>query len=63
VLVTHHVEEVPEGFTHAILLRRGAVLAAGRLPEVFTEPNLSKCFGVPLIIERREARWSARAAR
>ena len=62
VLVTHHVEEVPEGFTHAILLRRGAVLAAGRLPEVFTEPNLSKCFGVPLIIERRGARWAAQAA-
>ena len=29
VLVTHHVEEVPDGFTHAMLLRRGAVLAAG----------------------------------
>src|SRR5229473_1034666 len=62
VLVTHHVEEVPDGFTHAILLRRGAVLAAGPLPEVFTEPNLSKCFGVPLLIERRSARWMARAA-
>src|ERR1700674_3213321 len=62
VLVTHHVEEVPDGFTHAVLLRRGAVLAAGPLPEVFTEPNLSKCFGVPLIIERRGARWAAQAA-
>src|SRR5713226_1485907 len=62
VLVTHHVEEVPDGFTHAILLRRGAVLAAGPLPEVFTESNLSKCFGVPLIIERRGARWAAQAA-
>jgi iron complex transport system ATP-binding protein len=62
VLVTHHVEEVPEGFTHAILLRRGAVLAAGPLPEVFTEANLSRCFGVPLIIERRGARWAAQAA-
>ena len=63
VLVTHHVEEVPEGFTHAMLLRKGAVLAAGPVLEVFTERNLSKCFGVPLLIERRAARWSARAAR
>jgi iron complex transport system ATP-binding protein len=61
VLVTHHVEEVPEDFTHAMLLRRGAVLAAGPLHEVFTERNLSRCFGVPLLIERRAARWTARA--
>jgi iron complex transport system ATP-binding protein len=61
VLVTHHVEEVPEGFTHAMLMRKGAVLAAGPLPDVFTERNLSRCFGVPLQVERRQARWSARA--
>ena len=63
VLVTHHVEEVPEGFTHAMLLRKGTVLAAGRVPDVFTERNLSKCFGVSLVIERRGARWTARAGR
>jgi iron complex transport system ATP-binding protein len=63
VLVTHHVEEVPEGFTHAMLLRKGMVLAAGPVLEVFTERNLSKCFGVPLLVERRAARWTARAAR
>jgi iron complex transport system ATP-binding protein len=62
VMVTHHVEEVPEGFTHAMLLRRGSVLAAGPLPDVFTERNLSKCFGVPLIVEYRQSRWAARAA-
>src|SRR5580704_8857366 len=61
VMVTHHVEEVPEGFTHAMLMRKGAVLAAGPLAEVFTERNLSRCFGVPLQVERRAARWSARA--
>jgi len=63
ILVTHHVEEVPEGFTHAMLLRKGSVLAAGPVPDVFTERNLSKCFGLPLQIERRAARWTARAAR
>jgi iron complex transport system ATP-binding protein len=62
VLVTHHVEEVPAGFTHAMLMRRGAVLAAGPVQDVFTERNLSKCFGVPLIVERRAARWMAWAA-
>ena len=61
VLVTHHVEEVPDGFTHAMLLRRGSVLAAGPLADVFTKRNLSKCFGVPLEVEYRHSRWAARA--
>ena len=61
VMVTHHVEEVPEDFTHAMLLRRGSVLAAGPVTEVLTEPNLTKCFGIPLIVERHGSRWTARA--
>ena len=60
-LVTHHVEEVPDGFTHALLIRRGMVLAAGAVDQVFTEANLSRCFGVPLIVERLANRWMARA--
>ena len=61
VLVTHHVEEVPDGFTHAMLLRRGSVLAAGPIEDVFTARNLSRCFGVQLEIEHRQSRWTARA--
>ena len=63
VLVTHHVEEVPDGFTHAMLLRRGSVLAAGPLADVFTSRNLSRCFGLPLEIEYRQNRWTAWAPR
>jgi iron complex transport system ATP-binding protein len=63
VLVTHHVEEVPDGFTHAMLLRRGSVLAAGPIDEVFTARNLSRCFGVALEMEHRDARWTAWAVR
>jgi iron complex transport system ATP-binding protein len=59
VLVTHHVEEVPNGFTHAMLLRRGAVLAAGPVADVFTSRNLSRCFGVTLEVEYRQGRWNA----
>jgi iron complex transport system ATP-binding protein len=60
-MVTHHVEEVPEGFTHALLLYKGTVLAAGPVDEVLTDLNLSRCFGVPLQVERHAARWMARA--
>jgi iron complex transport system ATP-binding protein len=62
VLVSHHVEEVPAGFTHALLLRDGAVVAAGPLTDVMTSANLSACFGLPLRLHRHGARYTARAA-
>ncbi|WP_283139787.1 ABC transporter ATP-binding protein [Rhizohabitans arisaemae] len=62
VLVTHHVEEVPSGFTHALLLRRGSVMAAGPVEQVLTPDHLSRTFGLPLTIERGPGgRWYARA--
>jgi iron complex transport system ATP-binding protein len=59
VLVTHHVEEIPEGFTHVLMLREGRVLSAGTLDDVLTEANLSQCFEMPLGLERRHGRWWA----
>lgn len=61
VLVTHHVEEVPLGTTHGLLLRSGAVVAAGALPEVMTRRALTACFGIPLVVEERDGRYTARA--
>ncbi|MDX5398504.1 MAG: ABC transporter ATP-binding protein, partial [Actinomycetes bacterium] len=49
VLVSHHVEEIPPGFTHALLLRQGRVVAAGPLEEVMTEEILSATFGMKLL--------------
>ncbi|MER7444932.1 ABC transporter ATP-binding protein [Micromonospora avicenniae] len=62
VLVTHHVEEIPPGFTHALLLREGGVVAQGLLDETLTGDNLSKTFGLPLIVQRSGDRYTARAA-
>ncbi len=61
VLVTHHVEEIPPGFTDVLLLRGGSVVAAGPLESTLTAENLSATFGLPLVIERHGQRWSARA--
>jgi len=61
VLVTHHTEEIPDGFTHALLLRDGAVLAAGPIDETLTSTGLSECFGLDLMLERRRGRWTVRA--
>ena len=60
VLVTHHVEEIPPGFTHLLLLADGRVHAAGPIGEVLTAENLSGAFGTPLQVERAGDRWTAR---
>ncbi|WP_324652724.1 ABC transporter ATP-binding protein [Georgenia sp. H159] len=62
VLVTHHVEEIPPGFGHGLLLRDGAVEAAGPIDDVLTPQHLSRTFGLDLEVERHRGRWSARAA-
>ncbi len=61
VLVTHHVEEIPLGTTHVLLLRGGRVLHQGPLDEMLTAAHLSATFGLPLEVEHRAQRWSARA--
>jgi iron complex transport system ATP-binding protein len=62
VLVTHHVEEIPPGFTHALLLRDGRAVAQGLLDNVLTAANLSDTFGQPLLLERSGGRFFARRA-
>ena len=60
VLVSHHVEEIPPGFTHALLLREGRVVAAGPLEQVLTEEVVSTTFGMPLQLVHEDGRWAAR---
>lgn len=59
VLVTHHVEEVPPKFTHALLMREGGVVAAGPLASTLTEDNLSEAFRLPLRVTEHEGRYTA----
>ncbi|MET8845445.1 ABC transporter ATP-binding protein [Amycolatopsis sp. NPDC004625] len=60
VLVTHHVEEIPPGFTHALLLRDGRAVVAGLVDDVITSENLSKTFDQDLVLERSGDRFFAR---
>lgn len=62
VLVTHHLEEVPVGTTHALLLRGGRVLASGSIGETVTSATLSACFRMPLEVGSQAGRWWARSA-
>jgi iron complex transport system ATP-binding protein len=61
VLVTHHVEELPQGISHVMLMRDGAIVASGLVRDVLTDEHLSATFGLPLHVERRDGRWYARA--
>lgn len=63
VLVTHHVEEIPPGFTHALLLSEGQVVASGLLPDVLTSENLSTAFGQSIALENTDGRYFARRTR
>jgi iron complex transport system ATP-binding protein len=63
VLVTHHVEEIPPGTTHALLLRQARVVATGAVTAVLTDDYLSKAFDLPVRIEQRDGRWAAWAVR
>ncbi len=60
VLVSHHVEEIPPGFTNALLLRDGRVVASGAIQDVVTEEHLSATFGMPLRLSHEDGRYAAR---
>jgi iron complex transport system ATP-binding protein len=60
VLVSHHVEEIPPGFTHTLMLREGRVVASGPLDTTLSEETLSETFGMSLALEHRDGRWAAR---
>jgi len=60
VLVSHHVEEIPPGFTHALLLREGRLVDAGPVDEVVTEQTLSETFAMPIRLTREDGRFAAR---
>ncbi|WP_396658027.1 ABC transporter ATP-binding protein [Microbacterium sp.] len=61
VMVTHHVEEIPVGFTHVLLLRDGGVVAAGPIAEALTAENLTETFGLPITLSEQDGRFAARA--
>jgi iron complex transport system ATP-binding protein len=61
VLVTHHVEEIPPGFTHALLLKKGRIVAAGPIEQALTDQSLSDTFDLALSLSQSDGRYFARA--
>jgi iron complex transport system ATP-binding protein len=62
LMVTHHVEEIPVGFTHVMLIRDGAIVAAGPISETLTAEALTDTFGMPIVLSSEDGRYAARAA-
>ena len=61
IMVTHHVEEIPLGFTHVLLLSGGKIVSAGPIGEALTAEALSETFGLNVEVTETEGRYSARA--
>ena len=61
LLITHEIEEIAPGFTHAALIVGGEVMKAGPISEVLTSQGLSEAFGLPLEVTHEDERWWARA--
>ena len=59
-MVTHHVEEIPQHFTHALLLKAGRVVAAGPLAEALTSETLTETYDLPVELTSSGGRYSAR---
>ncbi len=60
VVVTHHLEEIPAAYTHALVLRAGQMLAWGPIDETLTSDTLSECYGVGLRVDRTDGRFAAK---
>jgi iron complex transport system ATP-binding protein len=63
VVVTHHLEEIPPGFTHGLILDGGRIVAAGALDVVLTDSTMSAAFGIELRVSHEAGRWRAVAFR
>lgn len=59
VMVTHHLEEIPAGFTHALLLADGQIFAAGPIESTITSEKVSEAYGLPVLVTQAGGRYSA----
>jgi len=58
-MVTHHLEEIPSGFTHAMILQDGKVMARGEIGTTLTSASISEAFRFPLTLSYENGRYSA----
>jgi iron complex transport system ATP-binding protein len=61
VIVTHHIEEIPSGTSHALLLKEGRAIAQGVIESVINDVNLSTAYGLPITAQSQGGRFFARA--
>ena len=59
MMVTHHVEEIPPNFTHALVLGRGRIVSSGAIEVALTSAHLTEAFGLPIAVRRVGERWFA----
>ena len=60
VLVTHQIEEIPDGVTHCAIMSQGQITHQGPIEDILTGVNLAQVYGMPLLAGRTDGRWWAR---
>jgi iron complex transport system ATP-binding protein len=61
ILVTHHIEEIPAGTTHALLIKDGKIAVSGPIADVVTSEHISAIFEIPITVVREGERFFARS--
>ena len=61
ILVTHHIEEIPVGTTHALILKHGHIAVSGPIDQVITSEHMSAVFELPMEVRYEGSRFFARA--
>lgn len=61
ILVTHHIEEIPAGTTHALLIKDGVIAVSGPIADVITSEHISAIFELPITVVREGERFFARS--
>jgi iron complex transport system ATP-binding protein len=61
IVVTHHIEEIPVGTTHALIIKDGAIAVSGPIADVITTEHISAVFGINISVTTDKGRFFARS--
>jgi iron complex transport system ATP-binding protein len=62
IVVTHHIEEIPFGTTHALIIKNGTIAVSGPISTVITSEHMTAVFGIDIEVTAANGRFFARSS-